>query len=68
MDRTYQKIEVIGVSNESFEDAVRKGVESVSKNYKGLSWFEVKEMRGRIENNTVQEFQVTISIGCRIVP
>jgi len=67
MERAYKKHEVVGVSAESFADATRKAVEQAGQKYKGMSWFEVKEMRGRIDNNTVQEFQVTILIGSRLI-
>ncbi len=67
MDRAYEKIEVVGVSDESVADAVRKAVSSAAQKHKGLSWFEVSEIRGRIDGEKVAEFQVTVKIGGRMV-
>ena len=63
---TYKKIEIVGTSAESLSGAVRNGIERASKTVKHMNWFEVDEMRGRIENGAVAEYQVTIKIGFRL--
>lgn len=63
----YKMIEVVGTSNTSFSDAVRGAVRRASETLEDLSWFEVKEMRGRIgENGDIAEFQVKLDIGFRL--
>lgn len=66
MDRVYKKIEIIGISSVSFEDAVKKAVEKASSSLHGLSWFEVVEQHGRIENGKVTEFQSVIKVAFKL--
>lgn len=63
---TYKKIEIVGTSPNSFSDAVRNGVERAAKTVKHMNWFEVDEMRGRIDDGVVAEYQVTLKIGFRL--
>jgi len=65
--KTYKLIELVGVSEESTEDAIQNALAQASQTLKGLAWFEVKEMRGLIEDNKVSQFQVTLKIGFRIL-
>jgi flavin-binding protein dodecin len=66
MDRVYKKIEIIGISSVSFEDAVKKAVEKASSSLHGLAWFEVTEQHGRIENGKVTEFQSVIKVAFKL--
>jgi len=65
-NRVYKLVEIVGTSNDSFAKAVAKGVERASKNLRNLDWFEVTEMRGRIENGRVAQYQVKIKVGFRL--
>jgi|RhiMethySRZTD1v2_1073278.scaffolds.fasta_scaffold122962_2 dodecin len=65
--KTYKLIELVGVSEQSTEDAIQNALAQASQSLKGLAWFEVKEMRGLIEDNKVSQFQVTLKIGFRIL-
>ncbi|MCU0959772.1 MAG: dodecin family protein [Pirellulaceae bacterium] len=62
-NRVYQKIEVTGTSATSVEDAVQNAVARATQIASQLRWFEVVETRGRIDNNQVAEWQVTVRIG-----
>ena len=66
MPGTYKKIEVVGTSSQSFADAVRQAVRHASKTVRHMDWFEVVEMRGRVKDAEVAEFQVTIRIGFKL--
>jgi flavin-binding protein dodecin len=63
---TYKKIELVGSSTTSIEDAVNNALAEASKSLKHLEWFEVTETRGHIENGKVQHYQVTLKVGFRI--
>jgi flavin-binding protein dodecin len=65
--KTYKLIELVGVSERSTEDAIQNALAQASQTLKGLAWFEVKEMRGLIEEGKVSQFQVTLKIGFRIL-
>jgi len=66
-DKTYKLIELVGVSESSTEDAIRSAIEQASQTLKGLSWYEVTEMRGLIQDGKVSQFQVTLKLGFRIM-
>jgi flavin-binding protein dodecin len=62
----YKLVEIVGTSEDSFAKAVAKGVERASKNLRNLDWFEVTEMRGRIKDGRVAQYQVKIKVGFRL--
>jgi flavin-binding protein dodecin len=62
-DHVYKIIELAASSNESVDDAIRKGVGRASETLDNLRWFEVKEVRGHIEEGAVAHFQVVLRIG-----
>ncbi len=63
---TYKKIEVIGSSPKSIEDAIKNALSECSKTLHHLEWFEVVDTRGHIVNGEVAHYQVTLKIGMRI--
>lgn len=66
-DRVYKKVEVIGVSTESIEGAVQTAVKRARNSLQKLSWFEVQEVRGHIdETGNVCEYQVVIKVAFEI--
>ncbi|VAV84608.1 hypothetical protein MNBD_DELTA01-1818 [hydrothermal vent metagenome] len=66
MDRTYKKIELIGISEESYEQAIRNAIEKASQSLHGLAWFEVVEQRGHITDGKVVEFQVVLKAALKL--
>ena len=67
MSKTYKIIEIVGTSSESYDDAIRSAVNEASKSLKGLSWFQVMEMRGGINDGKVSEYQVILKVGFRLL-
>ncbi len=65
-DHVYKKIELVGSSATSIEDAIQSAVETASKSLKHLEWFEVTETRGHIVNGKVGHYQVVLKAGFRI--
>jgi len=63
---TYKKLEIVGTSPNSIEEAIQNAITETSNNVNNLDWFEVVETRGHIVDNKVAHFQVTIKIGFRI--
>jgi len=63
---TYKKIEIVGSSRTSIEDAISNALEQAAKTIKLLEWFEVVETRGHIENGKVGHYQVTLKVGFRL--
>jgi flavin-binding protein dodecin len=65
--KTYKLIELVGVSENSVDDAVRNAVTRASKSLKGLDWFQVTEVRGLVKEGKVSQFQVSLKVGFRIL-
>ena len=55
-DHTYKKIEIVGTSNKSSDDAVQNALNRASKSVEHLRWFEVVETRGSIKNGTIERW------------
>jgi flavin-binding protein dodecin len=65
-DHIYKLIEITGSSETSIDDAIRGAVQRASRSVRNIGWFEVKELRGHVEQGRVGHFQVTLKIGFRI--
>ena len=65
-DHTYRVTEIVGSSSESVEAAIRSGVARAGQTLRGLDWFEVTQVRGRIADGQVSQFQVGLKIGFRL--
>ncbi len=59
----YKKIELVGSSPNSIEEAVQNAVAKAAQSIRGLRWFEVVETRGQIDNDRIAHWQVTIKVG-----
>ncbi len=62
-DRGYKKLEIVGTSPNSIEEAVANAISQASKTVRELRWFEVIETRGDIVDGKVSHWQVTVKIG-----
>ncbi|EEF61149.1 dodecin [Pedosphaera parvula] len=65
-DHVYKKIEIVGSSSTSLEDAVNNAVTVAGQSVRNMRWFEVVETRGQIEDNKINHWQVTVKIGFTI--
>ena len=65
-DKSYKIIEVVGVSDESIQQAVRNALTKAGKTLRNLSWFEVGDIRGSIGEKAKPTFQVTVRIGFKL--
>ncbi len=63
---TYKKVELVGSSTSSIEDAINNALTEASKSLKLMEWFEVTETRGHIKDGKAAHFQVTLKVGFRI--
>ena len=64
-DNVYSVSEIAGSSTESIDDAIKGAVSRASKTLHNLDWFEVTDLRGRIEDGRCR-FQVTLKVGFRL--
>jgi len=59
----YKKIELVGSSSTSIEDAVNNAVKRASETIRHIRWVEVVETRCHVEENQIAYWQVTVQIG-----
>lgn len=64
MPTAFEYKEVVGISTESIEAAIKEGLNEISRSAQ-VAWFEVISMRGRMVDAETVEFQVSIKVGCR---
>ena len=65
-DKAYKMIEVVGTSKVSISKAIEVAVAKASETLHNVDWFEVVEMRGRVDGGKLAEHQVTVKIGFRL--
>ena len=66
-NRTYKIVELVGISDLSYDDAARRAISRASQTLRGLSWYKVTDLRGLIRDGEVAEYQVTLQLGFRIM-
>ena len=65
-DKTYKLVEIVGTSEESFAKAAASGVARASETLRNVDWFEVVDMRGRVADGKISQYQVTMKVGFRL--
>ena len=62
-DHVYKKIELVGSSPRSIEEAVTNALARAGKTIRNMRWLEVTETRGHIEEGKLAHWQVTVKVG-----
>lgn len=65
-DRTFKLIELVGISDDSFSDAVNNAVQKASETLESVSWIEVVEQRGLVQEGEIAEFQVKVKVAFKL--
>jgi hypothetical protein len=63
VDHIYKKVEIVGSSPVSSDEAIRNALARAAKTVRNMRWFEVDEIRGQIEDGQIAHWQVTVKIG-----
>jgi flavin-binding protein dodecin len=66
MSNTFKMVTLVGTSPESYEVAIENALADASASLRNLSWFEVKELRGRVVEGRPAEFQVKLQVGFKV--
>ncbi len=66
-DHTYKIVELVGSSSEGVDQAIRNAVERAGETLKNLDWFEVREIRGAMNDGEIGWFQVKVGVGFRVL-
>ncbi len=59
----FKMLELVGTSQDSISDAIDNAIERAASTIRKLSWFEVLQIRGGIEDGTIKQYQVTLKAG-----
>lgn len=66
LDNVYKRIELIGSSPDSWEDAVANAVEKASETLEDLRVCEVDKLDTRIEDNKIAEYRARIKLSFKV--
>ena len=62
-EHVYKIVELAGSSPDSHQAAIESAIAKASTSLRNLSWFEVKETRGKIQDGKVAQWQVVVKVG-----
>ena len=63
---TYKIVQIAGTSPDGIDAAMRNGVSRAAQTLRNLDWVEVTSIRGHLDGDTIEHFQVEMKIGFRI--
>ena len=64
---TYKIIELVGSSPDGVDTAIRNAIERAGETIKNIDWFEVREIRGAMNEGEIGWFQVKLGVGFRVL-
>ena len=62
----YKMVELVGSSPDGVDAAIRGAIGRAGETIRNLDWFEVKEIRGQLDDQQVAWFQVKLDVGFRV--
>ena len=62
-EHSYGISEIVGSSTESTDDAIRNAIAKATEDRRHIRWFEVKELRGHVQDGKVAHYQATLKLG-----
>ena len=65
-DHVYSISKIVGSSETSVDDAIRKAIRSTAATKRNVEWFTTEEIRGHVVDGEVGHFQVTLEVGFRL--
>jgi flavin-binding protein dodecin len=65
-NHVYKKVELVGSSKTSVNDAIETAIARAAKTMRNLDWFEVDQIRGHIKDGEIDHYQVVMKVGFRI--
>ena len=65
-EAVYRRTDLVGSSRESVSDAIETAIARAAKTLRQIEWFEVSEIRGRVQDGKVAQYQVSIKVGFRV--
>lgn len=63
---TYKIVELVGSSSTNVQEAIDGAIARAAQTIRNLDWFEVREIRGTIDDGQANWYQVKLGIGFRV--
>jgi dodecin len=65
-ESVFKVIELVGTSETSISKAIDGAISKAGETVRQMGWFEVTQIRGRVEAGKVESYQVTLKAGFRL--
>jgi dodecin len=65
-DGVYKVVELVGTSDTSISKAIDGAISKAGSTLRHLGWFEVIQIRGRIDAGKIDSYQVTLKAGFKL--
>lgn len=65
-NHSYGIVDIVGTSDTTVDAAIRGAIADVAASHRDLDWFEVRSIRGHLENGAVEHMQVELRVGYRL--
>jgi dodecin len=65
-DHVYRRTDLVSSSRKSVSDAIETAIARAAKTVRHIEWFEVAEIRGRVQDGKVAQYQVALRVGFRV--
>lgn len=62
-NHVYKILELTGTSKNSVEDAVNNAIAKAAKTVHHMRWVQVQDVRGDIQSDKIDHWQVTVKVG-----
>ena len=62
----YQKIKLVGTSNQNFQEAIENALVEASKTVRNIVWYQVIEFKGPIKDGKIEEYQAEVEFEFKI--
>lgn len=59
-------IEIMGISNKSWEDAANAAVKEAAKTVRNISGVDVKSQTAKVDDGAISEYHTTVNIAFRV--
>ncbi len=63
---TYKVVELVGSSSANLQEAIDGAIARAAQTIRNLDWFEVREIRGTIDDGRANWYQVKLGVGFRV--
>ena len=62
----YKYIELVGISDKGFSEAVEVAVMEASKTIRHIGWVEIEKLSCKVSDGRITEYQATVKIGFEV--